>query len=107
MRFTDLPPGARFRFEGVVYVKAGPVTARAEATGALRMIPRYARLKPVQDPGVFAPASSRPETVPTERLLAALARYHAACLAAMEPASEAARARLEDARRRFLEDCGL
>ena len=46
MRLQHLAVGARFEYEGQVYVKTGPLTASAEQ-GGQRMIPRYADLKPL------------------------------------------------------------
>lgn len=46
MRLQHLAIGARFEYEGQVYVKTGPLTASAEQ-GGQRMIPRYADLKPL------------------------------------------------------------
>lgn len=50
MKFQHLPLGARFEFEGKVYVKAGPLTAAAENGSGPRLIPRHAQLKPVDGP---------------------------------------------------------
>lgn len=46
MKLQHLTVGARFEYEGVVYVKTGPLTASSEQGGA-RIIPRSATLKPV------------------------------------------------------------
>lgn len=107
MKFSELPPGARFRFEGRTYTKTGPVTARDEIDGRLRMIPRYARLLPVQEERAAAEAAGSSEAVSAARLLAAFERFHAVCLELMEAERPEARARLAAARRRFLEECGL
>jgi len=40
MKFPLLPVGRRFRSEGVVYVKSGPMTAVPEAGGKPRFFPR-------------------------------------------------------------------
>jgi hypothetical protein len=44
MRFPQLRPGQRFRWNGQVFSKSGPVTAVADSDGSTRMIPRSARL---------------------------------------------------------------
>ena len=49
MKLQHLAVGARFEYEGVVYVKTGPLTASSEQGGA-RIIPRSATLKPVDLP---------------------------------------------------------
>lgn len=41
--------GARFEYEGNVYVKTGPMTASSEQ-GGQRIIPRYATLRPLDIP---------------------------------------------------------
>jgi hypothetical protein len=59
LKLQHLAIGARFEYEGVVYVKTGPLTASSEQGGA-RIIPRYAILKPVDAP---QPGSASPERV--------------------------------------------
>lgn len=54
MKFQLLAIGARFEFEGDVYMKTGPLTAAGEA-GGQRMIPRSAVLKPLDAPVVDKP----------------------------------------------------
>ena len=49
MKLQDLPMGARFEYEGVVYFKTGPLTASSEA-GGQRIIPRYAVLRSLEAP---------------------------------------------------------
>ena len=49
MKFQDLPVGARFEYQGKVFVKTGPITAASEA-GGQQMIPRYADLRPLDRP---------------------------------------------------------
>ncbi len=50
MKFQMLAVGDRFEFEGKEYVKVGPLTAACE--GGQRMIPRFAKLKPLDAPAV-------------------------------------------------------
>jgi len=57
VKFSQLPPGSRFFFDGEWYSKSGPVTATREAGGKPRMIPRSADIQttePVTSP-VAAP----------------------------------------------------
>lgn len=106
MKFSELGPGERFEWEGAVYVKLGPVSAREEATGRLRMIPRYARLRPVDAAADKAP-DARPGTPSTVQLRAAFDAFFGACLAALDEPPAEARARLYAARQRFLTTLGL
>lgn len=54
MKFQQLALGARFEFEGTIFVKSGPLTATSEA-GLQRMIPRFAVLKQLD---VASPATT-------------------------------------------------
>lgn len=54
MKFSQLPIGARFEFQGQAYVKTGPIAATSEA-GGQRMIPRYAVLRPLDGPAPVEP----------------------------------------------------
>ena len=97
MKFQHLPIGARFEYEGKVYVKTGPVAAASEQ-GGQRMIPRFAVLKPLDG---SAPAA-RPEPgrkLDEARVLAAFEAFHADCARLLD---SAAVAELETARARFL-----
>ncbi len=53
MKIHQLPQGARFEYEGEVYVKTGPLFATGPQ-GA-RLIPKYARLTPLDGPAATAP----------------------------------------------------
>jgi hypothetical protein len=102
MKFQQLEIGARFEFEGKVYVKEGPVAARDVDTGKSRMIPRYAVLKPVGEmPKVSAQAA--PKVVPRDAVLAAFEVFYTECgLVAAQCSIPDAEARLAAARQRFL-----
>ena len=76
MKLQHLAIGARFEYEGVVYVKTGPLTAASEE-GGQRIIPRYAILRPLDVPAAEssqAPASHARETVLPPRRSSAKAR---------------------------------
>jgi hypothetical protein len=45
MKIHQLPPGARFEYEGEEYVKTGPLFGTGKA--GQRLIPKYAVLKPL------------------------------------------------------------
>ncbi len=104
MKFQMLPMGARFEYEGRVYLKTGPMTAVSEA-GGQRMIPRFAVLKPL-DGAVAAPARAG-RKLDESAVLAAFDRFYAECadlLFGHEPDVQRARdlrAALERARDRF------
>jgi hypothetical protein len=98
MKFQLLPIGARFEYEGKVYVKTGPVSASCEH-GGQRMIPRYATLKPLD--------GSTPQTKPeAERklgeaeVLAAFDMFYRECERLL---GEQSRPELSAARTRFIE----
>lgn len=98
MKFTQLPMGARFEFQGQVYVKSGPIAATAES-GGQRMIPRYAVLRPLDD---FVPeALPRPRrSLDEAAVLAAFEAFHDTCARLL--VDDAARQALVEARARFL-----
>jgi hypothetical protein len=106
MKFPQLPIGARFEFEGKLYVKTGPIAAVSEE-GGLRMIPRWAVLRPLD--GSAPGASPRPlANLDGERVRVAFEDFHGECerlLASAvehEDRLEAAREKLAMARKRFL-----
>lgn len=49
MKLQHIPLGARFEYEGRIFVKTGPLTAASEE-GGQQVIPRYALLKPLDPP---------------------------------------------------------
>ena len=49
MKLQHLAIGARFEYEGKVFVKTGPLTAASD-DGGQQLIPRYAVLKPLDLP---------------------------------------------------------
>lgn len=101
MKFQHLPIGARFEFEGQVYVKTGPIAAASEQ-GGQRMIPRHAVLRPLDAPV----APSRPvagRKLDAAKVEAAFAAFCRECLGMID---EPARLEFEAARRRFLDALG-
>lgn len=97
MKLQHLPLGARFEYEGVVYVKTGPLTATAEQ-GGQRVIPRYAVLKPL-DVAVPEPAASGRGQLSRTAVLAAFEDFYTASRALVGEAGETA---LAEARAAFL-----
>jgi hypothetical protein len=97
MKIHQLPMGARFEYEGVEYVKTGPMFATGPA--GQRMIPKYAVLKPL-GPHAVAPDAGRHEVVPHSEVLKAFADFYSRCT---DLVPEEKRGELECARGRFLQ----
>jgi hypothetical protein len=93
MKLQHLAIGARFEYEGLVFVKTGPLTASSEL-GGQRIIPRHAVLKPLD----------LPATDGKGRLEAALVRkaFNAFFETCHRLVGETGHAELERARQRFL-----
>jgi len=98
MKFSMLPLGARFEFEGKVYTKTGPVAATAES-GGQRMIPRYAVLRPL-DGSVHAPESQPTRMLEAQQVQRAFETFYAACGQTLADAVED-EVRLGDARQQL------
>lgn len=99
MKLQHLAIGARFEYEGLVFVKTGPLTASSEL-GGQRMIPRYATLKPLDVPAAEAskaPVRGRLEAV---RVRTAFERFYESCERLVP---ESGRNELADARQQFFE----
>ena len=97
MKLQDIPVGARFEYQGRVFVKTGPMTATAE-DGGQRMIPRYADLRPLNPP----PPGDKPgprSRLDEAKVRAAFDEFHRTCLRITDDFS---RPELEAARQRFL-----
>jgi hypothetical protein len=93
MKLQHLAMGARFEYEGLVFVKTGPLTATSEV-GGQRIIPRHAVLRPLD----------LPATEGKGRLEAAVVRkaFNTFFETSNRLVGEAGRAELEQARQRFL-----
>ena len=106
MKFQLLPIGARFEYEGKIYVKTGPIAAASEQ-GGQRMIPRYAVLRPVD--GAAPVVAPRPTRSLDEFVVRdAFDAFHATCNELLEGLAgegaplEAARQAMDKARQDFL-----
>ena len=97
MRLQDLPVGARFEYQGKVFVKTGPITAASEA-GGQQMIPRYADLRPLDPPPLATDKRPRRRLDET-KVLNAFDAFYRTCLRTTDDFS---RPELEAARQRFL-----
>lgn len=97
MKLQQLPIGARFEYQGKVFVKTGPITAAGE-TGGNALIPKYAVLKPL-DP-MPAPADDRPRrSLAESTVLEAFESFYARSLRLVD---ESGRLELARARQAFL-----
>lgn len=102
MKFGQLPIGTRFDYEGVHYVKTGPLVAAPEDGGQQRFLGRYADVRVLV---ATAPAAARAAV----DWPAAFDAFYAACLAAIDTvgavdpnAAAQVRQQLEAARQRLL-----
>lgn len=106
MKFTQLPMGARFEFEGQVYVKTSPIAAAGE-NGAQKLIPRHALLKPLDAAPKPAPRPAR--ALNEKQVMAAFAAFADECARLLDRAAtdttqrSLLRAELSAARQRFSE----
>ena len=98
MKFTQIPLGTRFEFEGKIFSKTGPMTASAEDGSGQRLIPRYAVLKPVDGAAPVVDAAPARQ-VDEARVIAAFDGFYGTCLRLVDDFSKA---ELEAARRKFL-----
>jgi hypothetical protein len=57
MKFPQLPLGARFRWDGELYRKTGPMTAHAEAGRTRKLVPRSAVVEPVEGSNPAPPST--------------------------------------------------
>jgi hypothetical protein len=97
MKLQQLPMGARFEYQGAVYVKTGPMMAAAES-GEQKLIPRYAVLKPL-DPMPAATDPKAARQLPEAAVLAAFDTFYLKCSRLVD---ESGRFELARARQDFL-----
>lgn len=102
MKLQHLVIGARFEYEGVVFVKTGPLTASAES-GGQRLIPRYAELRPLDVPAV-EPERKGKRLIERDKVTQAFDAFFASCEGLVE--SDTGRAELIAARQRFIQSVG-
>lgn len=84
MKFSQLPLGARFEYEGQVYVKTSPIAASGER-GGQKLIPRYAVLKPLEASARPAPRPAR--TLDETKVTAAFESFAAQCAQLIDQAA--------------------
>lgn len=97
MKIHQLTMGARFEYEGVEYVKTGPMFATGPA--GQRMIPKYAVLRPLGQAAASADAGL-PQVLAHADVLRAFAGFYARCT---DLVPEDRRGELEGARGSFLQ----
>jgi len=106
VKFSQLPLGARFEYQGRVYVKTSPLAASGEA-GGQKLIPRYAELTPLD--GAPTPVTRPNRVLDETTVLAAFEAFAADCQRLLDRSSadvtqhRLLRAELEAARQRFLD----
>lgn len=108
MKFTQVPLGQRFLFQGEPFVKIGPLTARRERDGETRLIPRSALITLPQLQGAEPAAEAGVLPDPVSRALAAYeSQLRSILLPAGGEADPVLQARLDEgltaARRAFQE----
>lgn len=65
MKFSQLPIGQPFRFQGKTYSKVSPLMAQAEGESAQRLIPRSAEVEPL---GELPQRSEPPQQLPRQQV---------------------------------------
>lgn len=97
MKLQDFSVGARFEYEGKIFVKTGPLTATSEQGGQC-MIPRYANLWPLDLPPPESRSSSR-RKLDENAVQAAFHEFYQTCHRLLDAS---AHPELEKARQEFL-----
>ncbi|WP_428827881.1 hypothetical protein ACLIKD_07925 [Azonexus sp. IMCC34842] len=97
MKLQQLPDGARFEYQGRVFVKTGPLTARSE-NGGQQIIPRSATLKALDPPAPEQTSAGRGK-LSESLVLSAFDTFYRTSTRLIDAASRPA---LEEARDRFL-----
>lgn len=116
-KFTLVPVGECFEYQGEQYSKSGPLTAVSLQSNRQRMIPRSAMVRPLHgsDTAHQQPVAKPDVTIDPARLREAFEHYHYGCLewlryAESELSEETAtqfRQALEQARQRLFDELGL
>ena len=96
MKLQHLAIGARFEYEGQIFVKTGPLTASSDQ-GGQRIIPRYAVLQPLDTPAGYNKVIRGKLTETAVR--AAFDTFYRQCQRLVD---EKGQAELDAARKRFL-----
>lgn len=78
MKFYQLRPGARFRYQEMIFRKVSPLKAANEADDSQRLIARSAEVTLLDEAG-NAVAQKLPEVLASDRVETALVEFLAAC----------------------------
>ena len=101
MKIHQLPIGARFEYQGVEYVKTGPLFGTGE--NGQKLIPKYAVLKPL-DAIETGPAKQEPSSLSGDEVLKSFHTFFLECKALVAADRQDA---LDSARGRFLKALGF
>ncbi|MEJ1355419.1 MAG: hypothetical protein RPV21_06025 [Candidatus Sedimenticola sp. (ex Thyasira tokunagai)] len=100
MKFSQLQVGQRFRLNGLIYSKSGPLQAIPEGSGNHKMIMRSAAVELLEAEDAASKAT-KTATLDPVALRQAIDRYHQQCLVIVEstepPLSDEVKARLTSA----------
>lgn len=99
MKLQQLLMGARFEYEGVVYVKTGPLTASSDV-GGQRIIPRYANLTSLEEPAAEVSKATIKGRLEAVWVRTAFEHFYASCERLVP---EESRDQLAEARQQFIE----
>jgi len=75
MKFSQVPIGEMFNYQGNDYTKSGPLTATTESDGKSKLIPRSANVKLLKSESVTE-ADKDDKLIPTSELVKAVSEYH-------------------------------
>jgi len=78
MKFSQIPVGALFEYQGKTYEKISPLLGACETSGQQKFIMRSADVKLRQD-NKKTQETSTPTVLQTQQVLAAFEHFHANC----------------------------
>jgi len=87
VKFYLLPVGEKFSYQGIDYIKSGPLTASSDVNGQNKMIPRSANIVVSKDINVEKLEESKEKFLSVAKVLDAVNVYHQQsnhCLAIIE-----------------------
>ena len=81
MKFHQLRPGTRFRYQGVTYRKISVLMAASEPDDTQRLVPRSAQVDVLDDGGQVL-VNSLPDSLPGTLVETTLIQFAASCMTA-------------------------
>ncbi len=78
-KFSLVPIGETFEYQGEQYTKSGPLTASRLKKGSQRMIPRSAVVAPLSG-STSPPPEATEKALPADQVIEAFEHYHNGCL---------------------------